>query len=113
MIIFPTLALGLVLAGMLTRFVIRDGAVRRLLAVIDHPERDRVDRQRQHDWHGDQDRLGSVDAGLTLISALSDHGLVRSEHVPFQIAYEISKRKDKLAQLHQDLDHLLQSPMPA
>jgi hypothetical protein len=112
MIIFPTLALGLVLAGMLTRFVIRDGAVRRVLAIID-PEPDRVDRQRQHDWHGDQNRLGSVDAGLTLISALSDHGLVRSEHVPFQIAYEISKRKDKLAQLHQDLDHLLQLPTPA
>ena len=109
LIIFPMLALGLVVAGMLTLFVTRDGAVRRVLAIID-PEPDKVDRQRQHEWHGDH---GSVDAGLALISALSDHGLVRSEHVPFQIAYEISKRKDKLAQLHQDLDHLLQLPTPA
>jgi hypothetical protein len=112
-IIFPTLALGLAVVGMLSRFVIKDGAARRALAITDHPEPDRVDDQRQHEWHGDQNQLGSVDEGHALIIALSNHGLLRSEAVPSQIAYEISKRKDKLAQLHQDLDHLLQSPTTA
>src|SRR6202035_362232 len=80
-IIFPTLALGLAVVGMLSRFVIKDGAARRALAITDHPEPDRVDDQRQHAWHGDQNQLGSVDEGHALIIALSNHGLLPREAV--------------------------------
>ena len=81
---------------------------------MDHPEPDRVDDQRQHEWRDDQDQHGSVDERReyqSLISAVSDP--FRAEGGADQITHEISKRRDKLAQLHQDLDRLLQSPTAA
>jgi hypothetical protein len=99
--IFPILALGLAVAAILTRFV-KDAAARHALA---------IDDQFQHEWPSDQGDNESVERALA--SALSQQGSLGSENVSFQTAYEISKRKDKLARLHQNLDRLLQSPAPA
>jgi hypothetical protein len=62
---------------------------------------------------GGQDRRGSVDEEQLLVSALSDRGPVSTDNLPFETAFEIRKRKDKLARLHQNLDRLLQSPTTA
>jgi hypothetical protein len=105
----PILAvLALVLAALCV--VAKNGVARRAPSIIDR--REPGDR-RQHDWRDDQGHLGSVDEGQLLVSALSDRGPVRNDDVPFEFAFEIRKRKDKLARLHQNLDRLLQSPTTA
>ena len=108
MTIFPILALGLAVAAMLSRFF-KD----RALVTIKHLKPNRINDQPQHEWCVDQDQNGPVDEKQALISALNDQGSLRSEAVSFPIVYEISKRRDRLAQLHQNLDRLLQSPTPA
>ena len=109
MIIFPSLALGLTVVGIL---FMRIAAVRRTRTIKYHAEPDWVDDQGQYEWRDDQQ--GSVDERgeyQSPISAVSD--LFRVEGGADQITYEISKRRDKLAQLHQDLDRLLQSTTAA
>jgi hypothetical protein len=71
--------------------------------IIGHCELDDVGRARR----------GFVDEGHLLALALSDRGPVQNADVPFETAFEIRKRKDKLARLHQNLDRLLQSPTTA
>ena len=100
--------LALVLAALCV--VAKNGAARRAPTIIDQRE---PDDQRPHDWRDGQGQRGSIDEGQLLVSALSDCGLVRNDDVPFETAFEISKRKDKLARLHQNLDRLLQSPTTA
>ena len=100
--------LALLLAALCV--VAKNSATRRPPTIIDQRERD---DQRQHDWRGGQGQRRSIDDGQLLVSALSDCGLIRNEDVPFETAFEIRKRKDKLARLHQNLDRLLQSPTTA
>ena len=100
--------LALVLAALCV--VAKNGAARRAPTIIDQRE---PNDQRQHDWRGGQDQRGSIDERQLLLSALSDCGLVRNDDVPFETAFEIRKRKDKLARLHQNLDRLLRSPTTA
>ena len=99
--------LALVLAALCV--VEKNGAARRA-PTIDQREHD---DQRQHDSCGGQGQRGNIDEGQLLVSALSDCGLIRNDDVPFETAFEIRKRKDKLARLHQNLDRLLQSPTTA
>jgi hypothetical protein len=109
MIIFPGLALGLTVVGIL---FMRIAAAHRTRTIKYHAEPDWVDDQSQHEWRADQQ--GSVDERgeyQSLISVVSD--LFRGEGGADQIACEIGKRRDKLAQLHQDLDRLLQSTTAA
>jgi hypothetical protein len=108
MTIFPILALGLAVAAMVSRFF-KD----RALVTINHLKLNRVDDQPQDEWCVDQDQHWRVDERHALLSALNDQGTLRSEAVSFPIVYEINKRRDRLAQLHQNLDRLLQSPAPA
>jgi hypothetical protein len=108
MTIFPILALGLAVAAMLFRFF-KD----RALVIIEHLKLNRSDDQPQHVSFVDQAQNRPVDEKHALISALNGQGSPRSEAVSFPIVYEISKRKDRLARLHQNLDRLLQSPTPA
>ena len=100
--------LALVLAALCV--VAKNGAARRAPTIIDQRE---PDDQRPDDWRDGQGQRGSIDEGQLLVSALSDCGLVRNDDVPFETAFEIRKRKDKLARLHQNLDRLLQSPTTA
>jgi hypothetical protein len=111
MIIFPILALGLMVVGILSMKI---AAARRRRIVMDHTEPDRVYDQRQHEWRDNYDQRGSVHERReyqSLISAVSDP--FRAEDGAEQITHQISKRRDKLAQLHQDLERLLQSPTVA
>ena len=96
--------LALVVAALYV--VAKNGAARRAPTIIDQRE---PGDQRQDDWRDGQGQLGSVDEGQLLASALSDRAPVRNGNVSFEIAFEIRKRKDKLARLHQNLDRLLQS----
>jgi hypothetical protein len=100
--------LALVLAAL--SVVAKNGAARRARTIIDQRE---PDDQRQLDWRGGQGLRGSIDEGQLLVSALSDCGPGRNDDVPFETAFEIRKRRDKLARLHQNLDRLLQSPATA
>ena len=111
MIIFPILALGLTAVGILSMKI---AAARRRRIVMDHAKPDRVYDQRQHEWRDNHDQRASVHEPReyqSLISAISDP--FRAEDGADQITHQISKRRDKLAQLHQDLDRLLQSPTAA
>ncbi len=93
--IFPILALGLAVLGILSRVVMKIVAARRA-------ESQSVDDQ---DQHVSVDEWREFDS---LISAVGDPGLFRAEGGDYQIARQISKRRDKLAQLRQVLDRLLQ-----
>ena len=93
--IFPILALGLAVVGILSRVVMKTVAVRRA-------ESQSIDDQHQHVSVGEWREFHS------LIAAVSDSGLFRAEGDDYQIARQISKRRDKLAQLRQVLDRLLQ-----
>ena len=69
------LALGLAVVSTLSRVVMKIAAARRARVIIDHPEFDWVDDQRQHEWRNDQDH-GSVDERQedhSLISPASDY----------------------------------------
>jgi hypothetical protein len=107
MIIFPILALGLTVVGTLS---VKIAAARRARTIIDHPEPDAVHDKRQ-EWRDDQDQCVYVDERRqyhSLIAAISDYSPFRAEGGAYQITHEISKRRDKLAQLHRDLDRLQQ-----
>ena len=72
------LALGLAVVSTLSRVVMKIAAARRARVIIDHPESDWVDDQRQHEWRNDQDH-GSVDERQedhSLISPASDYSPV-------------------------------------
>jgi hypothetical protein len=107
MILFPLLALGLVVVGGVSLVVVKNVAARR----IDRSEP--ADDQRQHEWRDDQDPHGSVVEGQelhSLLSAVSDPGPLRADGDAFQITQEINQRSDKLVQLRRDIDRMLQSP---
>ena len=109
-IIFPILALGLAAVGTLSRVVVKIAAERRAPSMINHPEPETVHDEHQHHGRDDQDQHQSVDEPQeyhSLKSAVSDYSPFPAEGA-HQIAYQISKRRDKLARLHQDLDRLLQ-----
>jgi hypothetical protein len=135
MIVFPSLALVLMVVGILSMKI---AAARRRRTIMDHAEPDRerdggtllrmthsglpevmrptrmMNDQREHEWRDNYDQRGSVHERReyqSLISAVSDS--FRAEDGAEQITHQISKRRDKLAQLHQDLDRLLQSPTVA
>jgi hypothetical protein len=93
-IIFTILALVLAAGGALSRVIIKTVAAHRA-------ESQSIDDQHQHVSVDEKRELNS------LISAVSDSGPLRAEG-DYQIAHEISKRRDKLAQLRQVLDRLLQ-----
>jgi hypothetical protein len=106
MIVFPILALGLTLVGAL---FMKIAAMRRARIPMDRPEPDSNAAQYQHARRDDQDERGIDERReyQSLISAVSEP--FRVDSAADLITHEISKRKDKLAQLHQDLDRLLQS----
>ena len=93
--IFPILALGLAVVGILSRVVVKTVAARgaKSQSIDDHDQHVSVDERRE--FH-------------SLISAVSNSDLFRAEGGDYQIAHQIGKRRDKLAQLRQVLDRLLQ-----
>jgi hypothetical protein len=101
--IFVVLALGLVAVGM--PIIAKNVTTRRARTIIDRREPARTNDQSHQD--------GPIDERQLLVSVLSDRGPVRNDDVPLETAFEIRKRKDKLARLHQNLDRLLQAPTTA
>ena len=107
--ILAVLALGVLVLCLVAKNV----AMRWVRTIVNRRGPNLTDDQYQYDRRGVQDQRGSVDERQLIVSVLSDHSPVQNDDVPFQIAVEISKRKDKLARLHQNLDRLLQSPTVA
>ena len=81
------IALGLAVVGVLSRVVMKTAAAHRAesQSIDDQDQHVSVDERRDH----------------SLISAASDSGLFRAESSDYQTAHQISKRRDKLAQLRQ------------
>ena len=107
--ILAVLALGLLVLCLVAKNV----AMRWVRTIVNRRGPNLTDDQYQYDRRGAQDQRGSVDERQLIVSVLSDHSPVQNDDVPFRIAVEIGKRKDKLARLHQNLDRLLQSPTVA
>jgi hypothetical protein len=129
--LFPIFALGLVVAGFLSRVVMKITTARRRRIIIDRPESYWIDDRQRHGWRDNPKHDGAIAEqgefldGLdrSLISNASDY----SPHRPFKTNDqwsenavgqngasaandESSERRDKLHQLRQDLDRLLRSP---
>ena len=121
---FLILALGLAVAGTVSRVVMKIASARRARLTVDRPGSDWVDDQSAHEWSDDQGH-GTFDERQEhhpLISAASDY----IPHRPFPAdgewpdeardedgTDEISKREVRLAQLSQHLERLLRSPRAA
>lgn len=107
--ILAVLALGLLVLCLVAKNV----AMRWVRTIVNHREPNSTYDQHQHYRCDDQDQRGCVDERQLIVSVLSDHNPIQNDDVRLQTAVEISKRKDKLARLHQNLDRLLQSPTMA
>jgi hypothetical protein len=97
-VIFSIFALGLTVVGFLFRFIMNIAAAHRVqMITVEH-----------------QEQYRSVDDGQeffqSFATALSDHSPLEPESHASQVSPEIRKRTDRLAQLTQHLDRLLQSP---
>jgi hypothetical protein len=100
------LALGLAAVGILSLKILNQVATHRAPAMVDHPERRTVDEQAEHQPQVQQPVDGQQ-VFRALISAVSDYGRPQVDD-DFERRPEVSKRRFKLAQLHQRLDRLLQ-----
>ena len=112
-IIFLLLALGLAVVGIVSRVVVKNVAARRARIIIDRSEPNTVDDQREHERRDDHPHAFLSSKGRSPFicrSAVSDPRPLRDDGGAFQITQEISKRRDKLAQLRQDIYRTLQSP---
>jgi hypothetical protein len=122
---FLIFAFGLMLAGTLSRVVMKIAAARRARVIINQGESDSVVDQRLHEWRDDRGHA-FVDERReehSLISAASDYSprlpfraddeRQDKEQTTFQITNEISEREERLAQLSQDLARLLRWPRAA
>ena len=127
---FAIFALGLVVAGLLSRIVMEIAAVRRRPIIIDCPESYWIDDPQQHGWRDNHKHHGAMtepdelidDLNRSLIPSRSDYKPHRSIQTDDQwsenavgkdrvsAAHEESPGRDKLEQLGQDLDRLLRSP---
>jgi hypothetical protein len=102
MIIFPVLALGLALLGIGSRFLIKHDAARRA----------QVNAQDRHEGRDGLHRQESVIEGQefhSFVSVVSDQGTLRADGDAVKIMHEISKRRQKLAQLRQHIERMLRS----
>jgi hypothetical protein len=135
--IFPFLALGLVVAAALSRIGMKMVVARRARPIAEHPESNWDQRQRElgydrdleepvyirqtcHDAVDKQQERSSI-ASVALVGDLRPHYQFRADDRwprgresdrRVNISDEISDRLDGLARLCQGLDRLLRSPTP-
>ena len=114
-IIFPALAIGLVVVGFGARLVIKDSAARRA-QTVDHTEAVTISYE---DYAGSSDTQradGSASLGeddsQSFVSAVSGHAPSDSTIGSVQLTNEISRREAKLARLREDIDRRLRWPEP-
>jgi hypothetical protein len=131
---FLILALVLVVAGFLFRFMMKITAGRRRRITIDRPESYRIDNQHQRGWRDNQKYYAAIAEQDVLIDDLNCSLIPNASnyrpHRPFQTSDrwsgkivgkdrasatndENSERKDTLEQLCKDLDRMLRSPRVA
>lgn len=128
---FPILALGLVVAGILFRVLMKIGATRRRRVIIDRPKSYWKDDQQEHGWRDNQKHYAAIAEQDVLIDDLNSSLILSASNYrprrPFQTSDqwpektigkdrasaandENSERTDTLEQLCKDLDRMLRSP---
>jgi hypothetical protein len=112
-LVFPALAIGLVVIGFGARLVIKDAGTRRTQTVdrteagtiSDQSNDERLDNRRA-DGTREEDNFQSF------VSAVSGHGPLQNTPGPIQATNDISAREARLAQLRKDVDRRLRWPEP-
>ena len=111
-LVFPALAIGLVLVGFGTRLVRRDAGAHRV-QIVDGTEADTIADQSQDEWFDGRCAYSSTSSTVeehelqSFVRAVSGRGPSENTAVPVQTGNEISTRQAKLAQLREDIDRSL------
>ena len=114
-LVFPALAIGLVLVGFGTRLVRRDAGAHRV-QIVEGTEASTTADQSQDEWFNDRCAYSSTVEEHELqsfVRAVSGRGPSENTAVPVQTGNEISTRQAKLAQLREDIDRSLRWSFPA
>jgi hypothetical protein len=114
-IVFPALAIGLVVIGFGARLIMKDSAARRA-QTVDHTEAVTISDE-DHAGSSDNRRAdGSTGLGeddfQSFVSAVSGRGPLERIVGSVQTTNEISAREARLAQLREDIDRRLRWPEP-
>ena len=107
-IVFPALAIGLVVIGFGTRLVRKAGAHR--AQIVEGTEADTIADQGQDEWFNDRRAYSSTIEEHDLqpfVRAVSGHGPSEHTPAPVQTTSDISTRQARLAQLREDIDRRL------
>jgi hypothetical protein len=128
--ILIVVALGLIVAGLLYRVVIKISARRSRRIIVDDSKPDWIDERLQREWRNDRQLHGPAykgeefidDLRPSLVPAAGDYSgrrppgadykrqnSPRGKDRPAQITDEVSGHENKLAQLIRDLDQMLQT----
>ena len=113
-IVFPALAIGLVVIGFGTRLVRKAGAHR--AQFVEGTEADTIADQKRDEWFNDRRAYSSTIEEHDLqpfVRAVSDHGPSEHTAAPVQTTSDISTRQARLAQLREDIDRRLRWSFPA
>ena len=114
-IVFPALAIGLVVVGFGTRLVRRDAGAHRV-QIVEGTEAHTIAGQSQDERFNDRCAYSSTVEEHDLqsfVRAVSGHGPSENTAVPAQTGNEISTRQARLAQLREDIDRRLRWSFPA
>ena len=114
-IVFPALAIGLVVIGFGIRLVRKDAGAHRA-QIVDGTEADTIADQGQDEWFNDRRAYSSTIEEHDLqsfVRAVSGHGPSENTAAPVQTTNHISTRQARLAQLREDIDRRLRWSFPA
>jgi hypothetical protein len=113
-IVFPALAIGLVVIGFGTRLVRKAGAHR--AQFVEGTEANTIADQKRDEWFNDRRAYSSTieEHDLQLfVRAVSGHEPSEHTAAPVQTTSDISTRQARLAQLREDIDRRLRWSFPA
>ena len=114
-IIFPALAIGLVVIGFGVRFFMKDAGTRGA-QTVDHTEAVTISNESRAGSSDNRRANGSTllkeDDFQSFVSAVSGHAPSESTIGSVQLANEISSHEAKLARLREDIDRRLRWPEP-
>jgi hypothetical protein len=114
-IVFPALAIGLVVVGFGTRLILKDAGARRV-QIVEDTEADTIADQSQDEWFNDRRAYSSTHEEhdfQSFVRAVSGRGPLENTAAPVQTTDEISTRQARLAQLREDIDRRLRGPFLA
>jgi hypothetical protein len=111
-VVFPALAIGLVVVGFAGRRLIKMDPGARHAQMVDRNEADQSQRQSFNDRLADSSTREEHDF-QSFVQAVSDPGPSENTVGPVQTGDEISTREARLAQLREEIDRRRRWPFPA